>query len=187
MTGEMPSDEHLIAISKVVVSFAHLEEMISICFSLLLGCEPELASILANSLPIKERCDALFHIFAYRFGSAEMIRSGKNVKREKNLQLLSSLFKRITDATEIRNKVVHSSWSSNTEDKQKAYQLKWGRTRKKPGFPSADYSLLSSEEVLKYAAYIDKVRHELHVFLWEHFIAWIQERAKNNDAGLEIL
>lgn len=186
ITGEMPSDGHLIAIGKVVVAFAQLEDMVSICFSILLGCEPELASILANSLQIKERCDTLFHIFAYRFGSAEMIRSGKSVKREKNLQRLSSLFKRINDATEIRNKVVHSTWSSDTEDERRAYQLKWGRTRAKPGFPSADYSLLSAEEVSKQAAFIDEVRHELHVFLWEHFGAWMQERAKNKEGGLEL-
>lgn len=187
MTGEMPSDEHLIAIGKIVVAFTQLEDMVSICFSLLLGCEPELASILANSLQIKERCETLFHIFAYRFGSAEMIRSGKNVKREKNLQRLSSLFKKITDATEIRNRIVHSTWSSDTEDEHKAHQLKWGRTRAQPGFPSTYYSMLTAEEVLRQVAFIDEVRYELHVFFQEHFGAWIQERAKNKEGGLELL
>jgi len=94
ITGEIPSDEHLIAMGKITVAFTQLEEEVSTCFSLLLGCEPELASILANSLPTRERCDTLFHIFAYRFGSAEMIRSGKNVKQDKKLRLLSNLFKK---------------------------------------------------------------------------------------------
>jgi hypothetical protein len=109
ITQEMPSDPHLLAIGKLVVTFAQLEEMVSTSFSVLLGCEPEPASILANSLPIKERCDILFHIFAYRFGSAAMIRSGKNVKRDKNLRRLSTLFKAINDASTIRNKFVHST------------------------------------------------------------------------------
>jgi len=187
MTGETPSDEHLIAIGKVVVAFTRLEDMVSTCFSLLLGCEPELASILANSLQTKERCETLFHIVAYRFGSAEMIRSGKSVKRERNLQRLSSLFKKITNATEIRNRILHSTWSSDTEDEQKAHQLRWSRTRAQPGFPSTYYSLPTAEEVLKQAALIDEVRHELYLFLWEHFGAWIQERAKNKEGGLELI
>lgn len=187
ITGEMPSDGHLVAIGKIAVAFTQLEDMISVCFSVLLGCEPELASILANSLPMKERCDSLFHIFAYRFGSAEMIRSGKNVKREKKLRLLSDLFKRIDEAASIRNKILHSTWSSDTEDAQKAHQLKWSRTRAKPGFPSSDYSLLSAEEILKQASLIDEVHHELYLFLWEHFGAWITKRAKNKERGLELL
>jgi len=187
ITGEMPSDEHLIAIGKIAVAFAQLEDMVSVCFSVLLGCEPELASILANSLPMKERCDSLFHIFAYRFGSAEMIRSGKNVKREKNLRLLAALFKRIDKAASMRNKTLHSTWSSDTEDEQKAHQLRWSATRTKPGFPSSDYSLLSAEEILENVTFIDEVRHELYLFLWEHFGSWIQERAKNKEGGLEIL
>ncbi len=105
ITGEMPSDEHLIAMGKITVAFTQLEEVVSTCFSLLLGCEPELASILANSLPTRERCDTLFHIFAYRFGSAEIIRSGKNVKRDRKLRLLSNLFERINEAASIRNKI----------------------------------------------------------------------------------
>jgi hypothetical protein len=183
----IPSDEHLIAIGKVAVAFTNLEEMVSTCFSLLLGCEPELASILANSLAIKERCDTLSHIFAYRFGSAEMIRSGKNVKREKNLQRLSRLFKRITDAAEIRNRILHSTWSPDTQDERKAHQLKWSRTRAKPGFPSSDYSVLSADEISKQAASIDDVRDELYMFFWEHFGPWITERAKNKEGGLEFL
>lgn len=42
---EMPSDEHLIAIGKIVAASTRLEEEVSTCFSLLLGCEPELAHI----------------------------------------------------------------------------------------------------------------------------------------------
>ncbi|MGB6872894.1 MAG: hypothetical protein WBE46_01900 [Dehalococcoidia bacterium] len=186
ITGEMPSDKHLAAIGKIAVAFTQLEDIVSVCFSLLLGCEPELAGILASSLPFKERCDSLFHIFAYRFGSAEIIRSGKSVKREKKLQLLSDLFKRVTDAATIRNKILHSTWSSDTEDEQKAHQLRWGKP-KRLGFPSTDYSLLSAEEILKQAAFIDEVRHELYLFLWEHFGAWITERAKNKEGGLELL
>jgi hypothetical protein len=185
--GEMPSEGHLIAIGRIAVAFTQLEDMVSVCFSVLLGCEPELASILANSLPMKERCDSLFHIFAYRFGSAEMIRSGKNVKREKNLRLLAALFKRIDKAASTRNKTLHSTWSSDTEDEQKAHQLRWSATRTKPGFPSADYSLLSAEEILNNVTFIDEVRHELYLFLWEHFGAWITERAKNREGGLELL
>jgi hypothetical protein len=49
ITGEMPSDEHLIAIGKIAVAFTRLEETVSTCFTVLLGCEPELASILAKS------------------------------------------------------------------------------------------------------------------------------------------
>lgn len=187
ITGEMPSDEHLIAIGKIAVAFTRLEETVSTCFSVLLGCEPELASILANSLPTKERCDTLFHIFAYRFGSAEIIRSGKSVKREKRLRLLSDLFKRIGEAASIRNKALHSTWSSDAEDAQKAHQLKWSRSRAKPGFPSSDYSLLSAEEILKQAAFIDEACQELYLFLWDHFGAWITERAKNKEGGLELL
>jgi len=187
ITGEMPSDEHLIAMGKITVAFTQLEEVVSTCFSLLLGCEPELASILANSLPTRERCDTLFHIFAYRFGSAEIIRSGKNVKRDRKLRLLSNLFERINEAASIRNKIVHSTWSSDTKDEQKAHRLKWSRIRAKPGFPSTDYSLLSAEEVLKHADFINEVRHELYLFFWEYFGAWIQERAKNNEGGLQLL
>jgi len=183
----MPSDEHLIAMGKITVAFTQLEEVVSTCFSLLLGCEPELASILANSLPTRERCDTLFHIFAYRFGSAEIIRSGKNVKRDRKLRLLSNLFKRINEAVSIRNKIVHSIWSSDTEDEQKAHRLKWSRTQAKPGFPSTDYSQLSAEEVLKYADFINEVSHELYLFFWKYFGAWIQERAKNNEGGLQLI
>ena len=186
ITDEMPSDEHLIAIGKVAVAFTQLEEAISTCFTLLLGCEAELASILAESLPMKERCDALFHIFAYRFGSAEMIRSGKNIKREKKLQLLSKLFKRISKAASVRNKILHSAWSSDA-DEQKAHQLNWSVTRKNPGFPSSYYAVLSAEEILKDAAFINEVRHELRLFLWEHFAAWILERGRNREGGLELL
>jgi len=187
ISGETPSAEHLIAIGKIVTAFTQLEETVSTSFSVLLGCEPELASILADSLPARERCDTLFHIFAYRFGSAEMIRSRKNVKRDRNLRLLSDLFKKIDAATSIRNKIVHSTWSSDTEDEQKAHRLKWSRIRAKPGFPSEDYSLLSAQEILKNVTFIDEVRHELHFFLWEHFGAWIQERAKNKEGGLELI
>ena len=186
ITGEMPSYEHLIAVGKITVAFTQLEEVVSVCFSLLLGCEPELASILANSLPTRERCDTLFHIFAYRFGSAEIIRSGKNVKRSRELRLLSILFKRINEAASIRNKIVHSTWSSDTEDEQKAHRLKWSRIQAKPGFPSTDYSLLSAEEVLKHADFINEVRHELYLFFWKYFGAWIQDRAKNNEGGLRL-
>jgi hypothetical protein len=187
ITGDIPSNEHLIAIGKIAVAFTQLEEVVSTCFSILLGCEPELASILANSLPMKERCDSLFHIFAYRLGSAEIIRSGKNVKRDKNLRLLAALFKKIDKAASMRNKTLHSTWSSDTEDEQKAHQLRWSATRTKPGFPSSDYSLLSAEEILENATFIDEVRHELYLFLWNHFGAWMQERAKNKEGGLCIL
>lgn len=187
MTGETPGDEHLIAIGKVVAASTQLEDTVSICFSLLLGCEPELASILANSLQVKERCETLFHIFAYRFGSAQMIRSGKSVKQERNLQHLSSLFKKINDAATMRNRIVHSAWSADTEDERKAHQLRWYRTGAQPGFPSTHYSLPTAEEVSEQAAFIDKVRRELYLFLWEHFGSWIQERAKNKEGGLELL
>jgi hypothetical protein len=138
-------------------------------------------------LPTKERCDTLFHIFAYWFGSAEIIRSGKSVRREKRLRLLSDLFKRIDEAASIRNKALHSTWPSDAEDAQKAHQLKWSKSRAKPGFPSSDYSLLSGEEILKQAAFIDEVCQELYLFLWDHFGAWITERAKNKEGGLELL
>jgi hypothetical protein len=174
------------AIGKVAVAFTQLDEAISTCFTLLLGCEAELASILAESLPTKERCDALFHIFAYRFGSAEMIRSGKDIKQEKKLQLLSKLFKRISKAASVRNKILHSAWSSDA-DEQKAHQLNWSVTRKNPGFPSSYYAVLSAEEILNDAAFINEVRHELRLFLWEHFAAWILERGRNREGGLELL
>ena len=157
------------------------------CFSLLLGCEPELASILANSLPTRERCDILFHIFAYRFGSADIVRSGKNPKRDRKLHLLSDLFDKINEAATIRNNIVHSTWSASDEDGQKAHRLKWTKTKAKPGFPSTDYSLLGPEEVLKQADFINTVRHELYLFFWENFGTWIQERAKNNEGGLQLL
>ena len=187
ISGEMPSDEHLIAIGKIVAASTRFEETVSTCFSLLLGCEPELASILADYLSVKARCDTLFHIFAYRLGSADMIRSGKDPKRHRKIRLLSDLFKKIGEATSTRDKIVHSTWSSDTENEQKAHRFKWRRMPAKPGFPSEDYSLLSAEEILKDAAFIDEVRNELYLFLWEHFGEWIQERAKNREGGLELL
>lgn len=187
ITGEMPSNEHLIAIGKVNVAFTKLEEVVSTCFSLLLGCEPELASIVADSLPTRERCDTLFHIFAYRFGSAEMIRSGKNVKQERKLKRLSNLFKRINDAVSMRNKIAHSIWAADTEDELKAHRLYWSKKRSQPGFPSTDYSMLSAEEILKQADFISEVRHELFLFFCKYFGGWIQERAKNEEGGLRLL
>jgi len=187
ISGEMPSDEHLIAIGKIVAASTRLEETVSTCFSVLLGCEPELASILADSLSVRARCDTLFHIFAYRLGSAEMIRSGKDPKRDRRIRLLSDLFKKIGEATSIRDKIMHSTWSSDTEDEQKVHRFKWRKMPAKPGFPSEDYSLLSAEEILRNVTFIDEVRHELYLFLWEHFGAWMRERAKNKEGGLEIL
>ncbi|MBA7585641.1 hypothetical protein ES708_27627 [subsurface metagenome] len=169
---------------KVIVAFTQLEDMISVSFSLLLGCEPQLASILANALPTRERCDTLFHIFAYRFGSADSIRTGKNPRSSKNIRLLSTLFTKINEAATIRNTIVHSSWSASDEDKQQAHRLKWTRKRAQPGFPSSDYSLLSPEDILKHVDFIDNVRHELHLFLWDNFSPWFQQRAKNGEGGL---
>jgi hypothetical protein len=187
ISGGTPSDEHLMAIGKIVVAFTQFEETVSDCFSLLLGCEPELASLLANSLQIRERCDTLFHIFAYRFGSAEMIRSGKDVGRDRNLGLLRSLFEKIDKAVTIRNRILHSIWSPDTEDERKAHRLKWSKKdRKRPGFPADDYSLLGAEEILKDIAFIDEARQELYLFLWDHFGDWILERAKKKEGGLEL-
>ncbi len=42
------SNEHLVAIGKLVVAFTQLEEMVSVCFSLVLGCKPELGGIITN-------------------------------------------------------------------------------------------------------------------------------------------
>ncbi|OGN97152.1 MAG: hypothetical protein A2Z77_06295 [Chloroflexi bacterium RBG_13_51_36] len=181
----LPTDEHLMAIGKIVAASARLEETISDCFSLLLGCEPELGGILADSLPSRERCDTLFHIFAYRFGSAEMIRSRKDPNQDEKIQLLSDLFGKIDKAIKIRNRMIHSVWSSDTEDERKAHRFRWSRKdRKKPGFPSDDYSLLSVEEILKDVASIDEVRNELFLFLWDYFGEWILERAERGEGGL---
>jgi len=183
----LPSDEHLMAIGKIVAASARLEDTISDCFSLLLGCEPELGGILADSLPSRERCDTLFHIFAYRFGSAEMIRSGKDPNQDEKIQLLSDLFGKVDKAIRIRNRMIHSVWSSDTEDERKAHRFRWSRKdRKKPGFPSDDYSLLSAEEILKDVVFIDEVRKELYLFLWDYFGEWILERAENKEGGLEL-
>jgi hypothetical protein len=187
ISGNMPSDEHLIAMGKVIVAFTELEQMVSICFSLLLGCEPELASIIANSLPTRERCDTLFHIFAYRFGSAEMIRSGTNTKKDIKLRQLSNIFDKIDKAATIRNQIAHSTWSASKEDGQKVHRLKWIRTRTQPGFPQTDYSLLTPEDILKNVVFINQVSKDLHIFFWDNFGGWIQERAKNKEGGLQLL
>ncbi|MBF8278545.1 MAG: hypothetical protein HW390_3618 [Candidatus Brocadiaceae bacterium] len=187
LSGQTPSDEHLIAMGKVTVAFTQLEETVSIYFSLLLGCEPELASILANSLPTRERCDILFHIFAYRFGAADMIRSGTNVKRDRRLQHLSQLFKKIHEAATLRNQILHSAWSSDIEDEQKAHRIKWGKKQAQPGFPSADYDVLTAKELLKHADFIKQVRNELYSFFRKHFDSWIQQRAENSEGGLQLL
>jgi hypothetical protein len=187
VTEEPPSDEHLMAIGKVVTASALLEEAVSDCFSLLLGCEPELGNILADSLASRERCETLFHIFAYRFGSAEMIRSGKDPNEDEKIRLLSDLFVKIDKAIKIRNRMIHSLWSSDTEDEGKAHRLRSSRKqRKKPGFPSDDYSLLSVEEISRDVIFIDEVRKELILFLWDHFGEWMLERAKNQEGGLHL-
>lgn len=184
---EMPSDEHLIAMGRVTVAFTQLEDLVSTCFSLVLGCEPELGGIVANSLGMRERCDSLFHVFAYRFGCADTIRSGADPKKAKRLRELSRLFDRIQKASSTRNTVVHSTWSVAEEEEGKAHRLSWSRSRRQPGFPSSDYDLLSAEEILKQADFIMEVRQELYLFFWKHFGAWAQERARRGEGGMQLL
>jgi hypothetical protein len=171
---------------EVVVSFTQLEDAVSIYFSLLLGCEPELASIIANSLPMKERCDALHHIIAYRLGSADMIRAGINTKRNRKLQIASDIFKRLDEAAQIRNKVLHSSWSSSS-DPQSAHRLKWSKKRDQAGFPIADYSLLTADDISKQSSLIDAAEKALEEFIWGTFNKWITDRAVNKEDGLQII
>lgn len=182
--GDMKSEKHLIGIGSIIIAFNKLDEIITTCFSIMLGCEPELASILAYSLPVKQRCDLLFHIFAYRFGSAEIIRSGKDAKKDSNIKALTKLFKKIEKAGNIRNSIVHSSWTLDEENDQKAHRINWKKSNANPGFPSTEYEQYSADDILNKVEFIDNVRKELYLFLWDNFGVWFQERARNHEGGM---
>ncbi|HEY93607.1 MAG TPA: hypothetical protein G4O15_01545 [Dehalococcoidia bacterium] len=186
--GDNISNEKLLAsIGKTIIAFTKLEETMSICFSLTLGCEPELAGIIAHALPTRERCDILFHIFSYRLGSAELIRSGKNTKHDKNLRAVEKLFDKIDRVITQRNKIVHSTWVTYNEREEKIHRIKWNKTRKTPGWPSEDYKITDTEEIEKLVNEINDINNELYLTFWQYFGSWVQERAERNEGGLQII
>ncbi len=186
MSGQMPSDEHLMAMGKIIAAFAQLEAMILACFALVLGCEPELAGMLANRLQVRERCDTLFNIFAFKLGAAKMVRSGKDPNRDRRIRRLSKLFDKIGKAIQVRNTVVHSFWSSDTEDDKEAHRFRWVPRPKEVGSSAVDWSRLDVEELLGQVDFINEVRQELFAFLWEHFGASITKRAKSKKSGIRL-
>jgi hypothetical protein len=186
ISGNTPSDKHILAIGKIIIASTELDTMISDFFSLTMGCEPELAGIIADYLQIRDRCILLHDIFAYRLGSAEKKRAGKNLKQDKELRTLVKLFSNIEEAFNRRNKIVHSLWSADTADDQKIHRIKSGKTKER-GWPLNDYSILSVEDILRDVGFIDKVRNDLYLFFWKYFGSWVQERAKNEEGGLRLI
>jgi len=179
-TSEAPSDEHLKAIGRFVVTFAKFEENVSIHMSLLLGAEPELVSTLAYSLDIRNRCIALRGICAYRLGSADKIRAGENLKKDMQFKQLDKLFKSVQAAIEKRNRIVHSTWSKAPETAS-AHRLRWTKTKQILGWPEADYALVSVKDIETDIEFIDKVDKELWEYVWHNFGSWIKQRATGNN------
>jgi hypothetical protein len=181
ITGESPSVEVFTAIGKFIVTFGKLDAYASTCMSVLMGAEPELVSMIANSLQSKARFDTLRDIFAYKLGSANKIRAGLELKNDKQFRELDKLFDEIQKANDIRNEIVHSEWSIYFPDASKAHRLRWEKSKDKPGWPVADYDLVSVKDLEGKIRFIEKVTDELSNFFSQNFGDYIRQLYTNNN------
>ena len=181
ITGESPSVEVLTAIGKFIVTFGKLDAYASTCISVLMGAEPELVSIIANSLQSKARFDTLRDIFAYKLDSANKIRAGLELKNDKRFSELDKLFDEIQKANDIRNEIVHSEWPMYFPDALKAHRLRWKKAKDKPGWPVADYDLVSVKDLEDKIRFIEKVTGELSNFFSQNFSDYIRQLYTNNN------
>ena len=185
-SSELPNDEYLKSIGKFIVTFSKFEENVSVFISLLLGDNTELVSTIANSMDIRERCITLRGICAYKLGSADKIRDGENLKKDKEIQELDKLFKNVQKAVEKRNEFIHSNWSNDPET-GKAHRLRWTKAKQIYGWPEANYALVNIEEIEAETKFIEKVHDTLWKYIWSKFGNSILQRAKNNEDGLQML
>ena len=176
--SEEPGIRHLRAIGRLIVTFNKLDDYVVGLISMLLGTEPELGGIIANSWQGRERFEALQNIFAYRLGFAHKIRSGIDMKKNQKSLQLDELFKAMYKANDIRNQVVHSNWSASFTDKTKAHRLKWKR-RTFPGWSDFDYELEDLSNIESEIKFIKKVSEDLGKFVSENFRDYLRQLAKH--------
>jgi hypothetical protein len=181
---EGPTDEHLKAIGKVVVAGSALQEQMVIYMGLLLGDEPELVSTLAHTLSFSGLSIALRGICAYRLGSADKLREiyhvslmdtsilePKALRDDESIRELDTLFDRIDNANEKRNRIVHSTWSMQGRSDDRAHRLSWTRNAKwrKLGWANCEHELVSVTQLIEDAQFIDKVSDDLGEFIFTKF------------------
>ena len=185
ITNKFPNDEYLLAIGKFVVTFSRLEEIVVDITGLLFGCEPEVIANITYPLDMRNRLLALRGILAYRFGSRDKSDQGVNLKRDKDIKKINRLFKKLQNATEKRNLLVHSSWHGDPETNL-THRLS-PRGRQATGYPGGSMSLVSVSEIEKDTIFVEQVTNELWKFFWDNFGGWISQRAKNGGTGIYMI
>ncbi|MFA5064657.1 MAG: hypothetical protein WC566_04240 [Dehalococcoidia bacterium] len=172
-----PGIKHLRAIGRFVVEFNKLDQYIIALISILLGDEPELGGIIANSWQGWQRFAALQNIFAYRLGFANKIRSGIDIKKDPKYVQLNKLFESLRKVNDLRNQIVHSDWSGDFSDRSQAHRLKWKRNAV-PGWSDFDYKLEDIHEMNSRIVFIEKTSKDLGNFVSENFYDYLALRAK---------
>ncbi len=182
ISNDLPEDNILLAIGKLVAISSQFEEKIAMLMSMLFGCEPEVIANVAYSQDMYNRCQSLRGVMAYRLGSRNKSDEGINLKNDKDMIALNKLFKKVINAVEIRNDVVHSTWHIS-KTPNCAVQMN-PRGRQITGYPGGDIFLVSIEDIDENAKFIALTAEELWKFFWLKFGNWFLERAKQNEDGI---
>jgi hypothetical protein len=186
ISNNPPSKKFSSFIGQYVIAFSKFDDIVSNCVSILMGTEPELASIFANTLDCSERVNLLKCICSYRLGSSDRIRNGEDFEKSSEFKELNEMFNDIFKAINKRNVIVHSNWCYD-KDPNYAQKMRWTRNGQKIGFADLDYSRVGIEEIKEDTETINKISDKLLSYTITTFSDCISKRANTSENGLIVI
>ena len=148
------SDENLRAIGQVVVRFNLLEGGLSLLIWILSGVEQDIRYIITAGLSFRNLLDIFSSLCRYKLDEPEAINR------------LNELIKRLVQAGEKRNQVVHSVWAGNLYG---AALRSKATARARKGF-KLQFEATETEELDAIASFIGEVAKDVGAFYKSHFM-----------------
>lgn len=135
------------AIGMVAVAWAHLEDVIALCLSRLLGADHAEFLPVAANMPSKARLDSVKALAGYKLPAKEG-------------SLISALCDEAAGLSRERNKILHSSWLQGESP-----DIGVRFTYRAHGRVSADAPTISAQEIAQIAAQVSELTNKFTALL----------------------
>lgn len=159
LTGQA-SSEFAKALGSVVLNYAYLEAMLCYNIWVLIDIsDPDVGKIMTAGRPFSALIDLFDALYRHRVVEA-LKNEGFNA--EKQVDRLKELVKKSSDASDKRNRIMHSIWASKIDQPDIHSRFRFTARRSK-GLERAE-DILSTEDVRETARFIAEVAEEVIKF-----------------------